>query len=180
MSLRALPTLLTTKFIPEVKSRYKMTLRFQLLPHIMPDLDMTRSTLSDVSRLPKSWQRPPKPEMEITMEKSQLGTRFQSLSHILDNFWFACNTADIVRHWLLTEIQDAAINSYSMTPSWDSVVGRHQTTPKSHIQVGHCRKCGVKLNHVAVIPCKSYLDFRFTGRHLNSVIRQLRTTSEVF
>ena len=49
-------------------------------------------------------------------------------SHICNRAWLACDTADIVRHSLVTGIQDGGhCFRFQRPPSWISVVGRRWT-----------------------------------------------------
>ncbi len=82
----------------------------------MPDSDMLLPTLPDVARhcqtlidYRKSRWRPPKPEIEIKIERIEPATLFQRLPHICDYAGHVCDTGDADRRWLITGNQDGII-----------------------------------------------------------------------
>jgi len=84
---------------------------FNFNPHFFGQVRLaytlsTYPTFPDVGRLPNSDWRPWKPELEITIERNELATRFKGNPYICDQAGHVPNTPDITRRWLVTEIQN--------------------------------------------------------------------------
>ena len=126
---------------------------------------MTLSTPPDVARTSEiqdgAW-RPPKPEMEIPIERNKLATRFQRLyTHICDHAGLVCDTADIARRWLVSGIQEwpplTDFGSRTTLENVDRVISETFMAENMGLKWKSRR-------HLS--PLKSYFEFRFSSRRL--------------
>ncbi len=69
----------------------------------MPDTSLVPPTLPDVGLLSEFKMATGKPEVEITIERNH---NFNGYPYICDHARHVPGTPDIVRRWLITEIQD--------------------------------------------------------------------------
>jgi len=118
----------------------------------MFDSDLTLSTLPAVFDYCKSRCCPPKPEMEITMNKMILRPDSNGYSHICDHAGLVCDTADIARRWLVAAIQDGGhhfrFRYHHLEFRFSANLGQRR---QSHIRVRHGRKYGGRdLNRGAI------------------------------
>ncbi len=96
--------------IKRTKTRFKVSYQRNSNRHPIfsttPDTHLMMPTLPDICRLRKFKMADCEPEVEITLERKEIATRFQRLPHIFDHTRHACSNTDTARHLPTTEIQN--------------------------------------------------------------------------